>query len=49
MCHPYIESATASLILFFDDDEEIARIYRCCRSVELDFQHLAGSRNMSVD
>ena len=30
------------------DDEEIARISVFCRAAEIDFQHLAGPRNVSV-
>ena len=44
MCHPYIESATAP-----SDDEEIARISCFCGFVELDFQRLAGPRNVSME
>ena len=44
MLQPYIESATA----LSDYDEEIARISHFCRSAEMDFQHLAGPRNVSV-
>ena len=29
--------------------EEIARISHFCRSAEMDFQHLAGPRNLGVD
>ena len=31
------------------DDEEIARISRFCWSEEMDFQHIAGPKNVSVD
>ena len=30
-------------------DEDFARISCFCRTVEFDFQHLAGPRNVSVD
>ena len=47
MCHPYIEGATASSDVI--DDEEIARISGFYRAAEMDFQRLAGLRNVSVD
>ena len=31
------------------DDEKIARISSFCRAAEIDFQSLAGPRNVSVD
>ena len=31
------------------DDEEISMISRFCWSAEIDFQHLAGPENVSVD
>ena len=31
------------------DDEEIVRISGFCRAAEIDFQSLAGTRNVSVD
>ena len=47
MLQPYIESATA---LSDDiDDEEITRISVFCRAAEIDFQHIDGPRNVSVD
>ena len=48
MLQPYIESAT-SLFDNYIDDEEITRVSRFCRSAEMDFQHLVGPRNVSVD
>ena len=45
MSQPYIESATA----LSDYYEKIARISGFCQAVEMDFQHLAGPRNVSVD
>ena len=47
MCYPYIESATT--LSDYIDDEEIARISGFCRAAEMDFQHLAGPINVSVD
>ena len=47
MCQPYIGSAIA---LTNDiNDEEIARISGFCRAAEMDFQHLDGPRNVSID
>ena len=34
---------------YYFDDEEITRFFRFCQSVEMDFQCLAGHKNMSVD
>ena len=36
-------------ILKLIDDEEIARISGNCQSEEMDFHHLAGPQNVSVD
>ena len=49
MCQPYIESATAPSDDYYIDDEDIERVSHFCQSVELDFQRLAGPRNVSVD
>ena len=44
------ECATALSDYYYEDvDEEITRISRFCRSAEMDFQHLAGPRNVGVD
>ena len=47
MLQPYTESAT-TLSVYYIDDEEIITISCFCRSVEFDFQRLAGPRNVSV-
>ena len=41
--HPYIEGATAL------SDEELQEFPFFCRVAEMDFQRLAGPRNVSVD
>ena len=45
MCQPYIESSTA----LSDDDEEPHEFSGFYRAAQMDFQHLGGPRNMSVD
>ena len=46
MCQPYIDSATA---YYYIDDEEPQEFPVFCRAAEIDFQRLAGPRNVSVD
>ena len=57
MLQPYIkrwqiisrESHSATALSDYYYDEESARISRFCQSAEMDFQHLVGPRNVSVD
>ena len=47
MLQPYIESATALSDYYINDEKR--KNFRFCRTAEMDFQHLAGPRNVSVD
>ena len=47
MCQPYIESATTLSDYYYY--EKIARISSFCQAAEMDYQRLAGPKNVSVD
>ena len=49
LCQPYIESATTLSDYYYYYYEKIARISGFCPEAEMDFQHLVGPRNVSVE